>query len=59
MPPTTRRAELTAQITALHEDQIESLRDATFTGWTPEEKAEQQKRSDRIAALTRELNGMT
>lgn len=44
-----RRAELTAELTSLHEDQIESLREATFTGWTPEQKVEHEKRKDRIA----------
>lgn len=54
----TRRAELTAQITSLHQDQIESLREATFTGWTPEQKAEHEKRKDRISELQRELNDL-
>jgi hypothetical protein len=49
MKSTNRRAELTTEITALHKQQIESLRDATFTGWTPEEKAEQERRKDLIS----------
>jgi hypothetical protein len=53
-----RRTELTKEITELHERQIESLRQATFTGWTPEEKAEHERRKDRIATLQRELNDL-
>ena len=56
--PTTRRAELTAKITALHEQQIESLREATFMGWTSEQKVEHEERKDRIAELQRELNDL-
>lgn len=54
----TRRAELTAELTALHEQQIESLREATFTGWTSEEKAEHEQRKDHIAELQSELNAL-
>jgi hypothetical protein len=30
----------------------------TFTGWTPEEKAEHERRKERIATLQRELNDL-
>jgi hypothetical protein len=58
MKSTNRRAELATEITALRQQQIESLRDVTFTGWTPEEKAEHERRKDRIATLQRELNAL-
>lgn len=58
MEPSIRRTQLTAQLAELHEDQIELLRDATFTGWTPEQKAEHERRKDRIAELQRELNDL-
>ena len=59
MEPSTRRTQLTAQLAELHEQQMESIRAATFTGWTAEEKAEHMKRADQIAALTRELGALT
>jgi len=58
MTSTNRRTELATEITALHQEQIESLRDVTFTGWTPEEKAEHERRKDRLAELQRELNDL-
>jgi len=58
MTSTNRRAELITEITTLHQQQIESLRDATFTGWTPEDKAEHERRKDLIAELQREFNAM-
>jgi len=58
MKPTSRRSELASEITELHEQQIESLREATFTGWTAEQKTEHEKRKDRIADLQREFNGL-
>ncbi len=53
-----RRTELTLEINVLHQQQIELLRQATFTGWTPEQKAEHERRKDRIAELQRELNDL-
>jgi hypothetical protein len=58
MTSINRRAELITEITALHQEQIESLRDATFTGWTPEEKAEHERRKDLIAELQLEFNAL-
>ena len=58
MKPTNRRSELASELSALHEQQIESLREATFTGWTPEQKTEHEKRKDRIAELQREFNAL-
>lgn len=59
MESSTRRAQLVAQLQELHEQQMQSLRDATFMGWTPEERSEHRKRADQIAAMTRELGALT
>lgn len=59
MKSTNRRAELAAELAKLHEQQMESLTNATFAGWTPDQTAAHQKRSDRILALTSELNALT
>jgi hypothetical protein len=53
--PASHRAELVAELSELHRLQLESITDATYIGWTREQMAEHQDRSDRISALQREL----
>ena len=55
---TNRRAELVAELAKLHEQQMESITNATFAGWTSEQNVEHEKRSGRILALTSELNAL-
>ena len=50
-----KRAEITASIAELHRLQMESLRQATFGGWTCETEVAFDMRAARIAALCREL----
>lgn len=51
----SKRAELTTAISELHRLQMESMKDATFGGWTRESEAAYEIRAARIAALLREL----
>jgi hypothetical protein len=58
MAPSKTRAELEAEVAELHRLQIESNRQATFGGWTREAEEAHQMRSDRIAALYREMDAL-
>jgi hypothetical protein len=51
----SKRAELTAAISELHRLQMESMKEATFGGWTCKSEAAYEIRAARIAALLREL----
>lgn len=59
MESSNRRGELVAELAKLHEQQMESITNATFAGWTQEQKVEHEKRSGRILALSSELNDLT
>jgi hypothetical protein len=58
MPSIPSRAELVTELAELHRTQLKSLTDATYVGWTREQLVAQQKRSDRISILQRELNAL-
>ena len=59
MKSTDRRAELVAELAKLHDLQMELITNATFAGWTAEQNVEHEKRSERILALSSELNALT
>jgi hypothetical protein len=56
MAPNPSRAELVSELAELHGQQLRSMADATFVGWTSEQLAAHQKRSDRISQLQRDLD---
>jgi hypothetical protein len=58
MPSNPSRSELVAELTELRRLQLTSLADATYIGWTQEQEVAHQKRSNRIWAVQRELNGL-
>jgi hypothetical protein len=58
MPSNPSRSELVAELTELRRLQLTSLADATYIGWTQEQQVAHQKRSNRISAVQRELNGL-
>lgn len=51
-----RRSELAAELTELHKLQLDATSSATFIGWTLEERAAYDKRSERIAFLNAQLS---
>jgi hypothetical protein len=51
-----RRSELAAELTELHKKQLDANYSATFIGWTLEERAAYEKRSERIAFLNAQLS---
>jgi hypothetical protein len=53
--PDQKHDELVAEIAKLQKEQLKSLADARFGGWSREEEAAHRKRSDRLAFLISEL----
>jgi len=49
------RAKLLQEITEIFAQQSEALNNATFVGWTPEEKAAFEKRRKRLKLLNQRL----
>jgi hypothetical protein len=49
------RADLFAEISLLQKQQLKSFEAATFFGWTPEAKADHDKRADRMDLLCSRL----
>ena len=58
MAQKTQRADLTAEITQLRKQQLESLAKGTFGGWTPEEEVAHEKCTNRLALLVLELDAL-
>lgn len=58
MTSNARRAELINEIATLHQQHLDSLSTATFTGWTASTEEAHEKRAKRIAALQLELNAL-
>ena len=55
MANSPERARVLAEIAILRKQQLESTDSATFFGWTPETKADHEKRADRIKLLVLQL----
>jgi hypothetical protein len=55
MPDTGRHSQLAAELAELHKEQLDANSSATFIGWTQEETAAYDKRSERIAFLNAQL----
>jgi hypothetical protein len=58
MAPNPFRADMVAELAELRRLQLKSISDATYIGWTHEQMVAQQKRSNRIAVLQRELDAI-
>ena len=55
MADSAKRARLVAEIALLRKQQLESIENAAFLGWTAEAKADHDKRADRVELLVRRL----
>jgi len=53
---TTRKAQLTAELLQLTQQQQKALEDATFLGWQPAQLDAYQERGERVSSLRRELS---
>ena len=58
MADSQNRARLLAEMSLLRKQQLESMENATFCGWTPEATADRDKRADRIQLLLSWLAGL-
>ena len=52
------RTKLISEIRELKRQQLECCTDAIFLGWTPESKAADEKRADRIHVLSHQLDAL-
>lgn len=52
------RSEVVTEIAQLRQEQMESIKEAVFVGWTPKEHALQEKRSKRLRLLLVELEAL-
>ena len=55
MPDSPKTAEQVAEMSLLRKQQLGSIENATFIGWTPEAKSDHEKRADRIELLILQL----
>jgi hypothetical protein len=55
MADSPQTGRLVAEISLLRKQQLESIENATFFGWSPEAKADHEKRADRIQLLILQL----
>jgi hypothetical protein len=55
MADSSKDASLLAEIARLRQQQLEDLGDATYVGWTHEERATHEQRANRIAELFRQI----
>ncbi len=53
--PLSAREELLAEVAELSKQQLSTIEDATFVGWTAEHRAAFYKRSNRLQSLLRQL----
>jgi len=58
MVPGTRRAQLLAEIAGLQRQQVDDLANEMFCGWTREQEAAHQERSERLSLLVQELDSV-
>jgi hypothetical protein len=56
MADNSRKAQLTAELLHLTEQQHKALQDATFLGWEPGKLDAYQKRGERVSLLRQQLN---
>lgn len=55
MAESAERARLVAEISLLRKQQLESIDNASFLGWTAEAKVDHDKRANLIELLSRRL----
>ena len=55
MADPSKTAGLAAELSLLRKQQLGSIENAIFCGWTPEAKADHEKRADRIELLMLQL----
>ena len=55
MAKTPNHKRLAAELYILQKQQLESIENATFCGWTPDASAQYNKRADRIELLLSRL----
>jgi hypothetical protein len=53
---TSRKAQLTAKLLQLTQQQQKALQDAIYLGWEPGRLEEYQKRGERVVLLRQQLN---
>ena len=58
MADSPKRTRLVAEISLLRKQQLESLENASFFGWTPEAKADHDKRAESMELLRSRLAGL-
>lgn len=58
MAESPNRKRLVAEMSLLRRQQLESIENAAFVGWTPEAKADHDKRAERMELLGRRLAGL-
>jgi hypothetical protein len=56
MTDTSRKAQLTAELLRLTQQQQKALQDAIFLGWQPGQLDAYQQRGERVSLLRQELN---
>jgi hypothetical protein len=56
MADTSRKAQLTAKLLTLTQEQQKALQDAIFLGWQSGQLDAYQKRGERVSLLRQELN---
>ena len=58
MADSPKRTRLLAEMSVLRKQQLESIENAAFFGWTPEAKADHDERADRMELLLSRLAGL-
>lgn len=56
MADTSRKAQITAELLQLTQQQIKALEDATFLGWQPGQLKAYQERGEQVSLLRQQLN---
>jgi hypothetical protein len=56
MADTSRKAQITAELLVLSQQQIKTLEDATYLGWQPGQLKEYQERGEKVSLLRQQLN---
>jgi hypothetical protein len=56
MKDTSRKAQLTAELLQLTQEQQKALQDATFLGWQPDRLEAYQERGRRVSLLRQQLS---
>jgi hypothetical protein len=55
MADTSRKAQLTAELLLVAQQQLKTLEDATFLGWQPGQLDAYQERGERVSLLRQQL----